>query len=247
MSNIPKTLSQFGLTPNQIKVYLALLELGEAKVQDISKKAHILRTTCYEVLDQLKNLALVSQYIKKNVRIYMAEPPQSLKRSLEHKQKSIAEILPELESIYNIGGFKPKIRYYEGLESYKTVYEDTLTVKEKKLRGILSMKDMLDKLGNEYMNNYISKRAQANIKLYVVRIGPHEIRPIWKESKKELRTVRFAPENFVFPLTMYVYDNKVSLMSTKRENFCVIIESREFMQTQKAMFNILWQVSSRSK
>lgn len=243
MSSIPKTLAQFGLTHNQTKIYLALLELGEAKVQDIAKGAAVLRTTVYEVLEQLKNLGIASQYNRAGVRLYMAEPPRKLEQILEFKKKSIQEIIPELESIYNIGGFKPKIKYYEGLEGYKTVYEDTLTAAGKRLYGILSMKDMLDKLGEKYMDDYIVRRVKAGIYLSIIRIGPHEIKHIWPEGPKEMRSVRLAPDNFVFPLTMYIYDNKVSLMSTKRENFSLIIESREFMQTQKALFDALWQTS----
>jgi hypothetical protein len=157
----------------------------------------------------------------------------------------VREALPELESLYNISEFKPKIRYYEGLEGYKTVYEDTLTVSNKPLYGILSMRDLLDTLGEEFMDNYIKKRVTAGIRLQVIRSEPKEVKPIWKESVEELRTLRFAPDGFIFPLTMYIYDNKVSLMSSRRENFGLIIESREFMQTQKAMFEVLWQASTK--
>lgn len=243
MSTIPQTLAQFGLTPNQTRVYLALLELGEAKVQEIAKKARILRTTAYEVLEQLKEIGLISMYMRHNARMYMAEPPKKLGDLLEERRKSIDAILPELEARYNRGGFQPKIRYYEGLEGYKTVYEDTLTAKTKQLYGILSMQDMLEKLGERYMNDYIARRVQGGVRLSVIRIGPHEVKPIWPGNAKELRRVRFAPEGFEFPLTVYIYDNKVSVMSTKRENFGLIIESREFMQTQKAMFDVLWSAS----
>ncbi|OGY74541.1 MAG: hypothetical protein A2445_02525 [Candidatus Jacksonbacteria bacterium RIFOXYC2_FULL_44_29] len=247
MTESIKTLAEFGLTPNQTKVYLALLELGEARVQDIAKRAQVLRTTTYEVLEQLKQIGIISQYNRQNIRIYFAEPPSSLEQILETKKKAIQKILPQLESVYNISDFKPKIRYYEGVKGYKIVYEDTLTCQEKHLRAILSMQDMFEKMGEQYMENYIKKRATTGINLNVIRIGPHEVKPIWPESREELRAVRFAPENFVFPLTMYIYDNKVSLMSTKRENFSLIIESKEFMQTQKALFEILWQVSTKSK
>jgi hypothetical protein len=89
--------------------------------------------------------------------------------------------------------------------------------------------------------------VEKKIYLQVIRISPYEIKPIWPTAHEELRTVRLAPQGFNFPLTMYIYDNKVSLMSTKRENFSLIIESHEFMQTQKALFNILWQASGEAK
>ena len=169
MSTISQTLSQFGLTANQGKIYLALLELGEAKVQEIAKKARILRTTTYEVLEQLKQIGLISMYHRHDVRLYMAEPPRKLTHILESKQQAVQMALPELESLYNIGDFKPKIRYYEGLEGYKTVYEDSLKAHSKQVSAILSMQDMLDKLGENYMNSYISKRIAAHIEHRVIR------------------------------------------------------------------------------
>lgn len=244
-NTVASALSQFGLTHNQTRIYRALLELGEAKVQEIAKKARILRTTTYEVLEQLKNLGIVGMYNRHGVRLYMAEPPRALERILDEKKKSIHEILPELESLYNISEFKPKIKYYEGLEGYKTVYEDTLSVSNKQMYGILSMQDLLDTLGEEFMEQYIQKRVTAGIHLRVIRSEPKEVKPIWKESAQELRTLRYAPEGFVFPLTMYIYNNKVSLMSSRRENFGLIIESQEFMQTQKALFEVLWHASTK--
>ncbi len=240
MSNITQTLTQFGLTPNQTKVYLALLELGEARVQDTAQRAKILRTTAYEVLEQLKSIGVVSMFHRKRVRMYMAEPPKKLSHLLDAKQKTIQEILPELESLYNTSGTKPKIRYYEGLEGYKTVYEDTLTAENKKLYGILSMKDIFDTLGEAYIDECIKRRVSAGIHLFVIRSESKEVKPTWKNTPQELRTLRYAPQNFIFPLTMFIYNNKVSLLSSKRENFGLIIGSKEFMETQKALFDVLW-------
>ncbi len=43
---------------------------------------------------------------------------------------------------------------------------------------------------------------------------------------------------------MYVYGNKVALLSTRQENFGMIIESDEFATHQRQLFEALWQISS---
>ncbi|KKT35755.1 MAG: Transcriptional regulator, TrmB [Parcubacteria group bacterium GW2011_GWA2_44_12] len=246
MSTISHALSQFGLTHNQSNVYLALLELGEAKTQDIAKRAKILRTTAYEVLEQLKAIGLATVSYRKGVRVYIGESPKKLDQLLDAKKKTIHDVLPELESLYNISGFKPKMRYYEGIEGYKTVYGDTLNVTSKRLYAILSMQDLLDTVGENYMDGYIQRRISAGIHLSVIRSETKDIKPIWPDDPKYLRMLRYAPSGFIFPLTMYIYDNKVSLMSSKHENFGMIIESHEFMETQKALFDVLWSASAKS-
>jgi hypothetical protein len=48
----------------------------------------------------------------------------------------------------------------------------------------------------------------------------------------------------VFEITTYIYDDKVGLISTEKENFGMIIESKEFSQNMRHLFEALWQVSA---
>ena len=71
-------LKEYGLSDNEIKVYLASLSLGTSKVNEISKKADLLRTTTYEVLKTLVEKGLVSYVIKSGVRYFEAAYPNKL-------------------------------------------------------------------------------------------------------------------------------------------------------------------------
>lgn len=48
-------------------------------------------------------------------------------------------------------------------------------------------------------------------------------------------------------MTVYLYDNKVGIIGTEKENFGMIIESLDFYQTQKNLFDVLWQVTRVGK
>ena len=54
-----RDLEAFGLTEKESRVYLALLELGEAGIGEIAKKSAIKRTTLYDVVENLKKSGLV--------------------------------------------------------------------------------------------------------------------------------------------------------------------------------------------
>ncbi len=45
-------------------------------------------------------------------------------------------------------------------------------------------------------------------------------------------------------MTQYVYDNKVAIISSRKENYGVIIESREFADLQSMLFEMLWNAST---
>ena len=68
-------LKQTGLTEKQAKIYLACLELGQAKVPEIAKKAEIKRTTAYGILDELVSLGLVNYSQKNKQKLYRAGNP----------------------------------------------------------------------------------------------------------------------------------------------------------------------------
>lgn len=48
---------------------------------------------------------------------------------------------------------------------------------------------------------------------------------------------------YPFRMTGWTYDDKVSLISSRRENFGIIIQSEEFSDLMNTLFTVLWQAS----
>jgi len=140
---------------------------------------------------------------------------------------------------------KPVISFYEGLEGIKTVFEDTLKAHNKLLRGILSMEDLYKVPGKKYMDDYVKRRIAAGYELRVIRSKPKEVAPDWPAGETEHRDLRYPPTNMVFEMTTYIYDNKVGLISTEKENFGMIMESSEYSKNMGHMFEALWQISQK--
>jgi sugar-specific transcriptional regulator TrmB len=239
----PQKLKDFGLKDKEARVYLALLELGEAKAQEIAKKARIVRPAVYDILSRLVEDGLVGTISKGKVSYFVANNPEAIRRNLEDKQKAFDQLLPELKSVFNTTKTKPRIFFYEGIEGIRTVFEDTLTAHDKTLCGILSMEDLFKDPGKEYMDDYVRRRVKMGYKLRVIRSKPKEVAPAWPSSEEENRELRNPPEKMVFEMTTYIYDDKVGLISTEKENFGMIIESKEFSRNMKHLFEALWQVS----
>ncbi|MFA6447316.1 MAG: helix-turn-helix domain-containing protein [Patescibacteria group bacterium] len=244
---IESVFNDLGLTKNKGLVYLSTLEINTGSVVTIAKKAGLPRTTVHEILQNLVGLGLISFVTKGRARIYTAEPPQKLKSILRDKERKLDGILPELSLLVGTNSIKPKIKFYEGVEGVKAVFEDTLTVQNKLLCGILSMQDLYQMPGKDYMDYYIKRRIQAGIKLNVIRSEGREVEEAWLFSAKENRQLHYATKDMVFPMTIYLYDNKVGIIGTRKENFGMIIESEDFFRTQKNLFEVLWQVTRVAK
>lgn len=244
---IEQILERMGLDGKKAQVYLSALQLGTASAQEIAKKAELKRPTATEILEGLVERGLVSFVTEKRTRLFTVEPPQKLITLLEEQQRQAKVIIPQLEAMYGKAWHRPRVRFYEGIEGIKTVYEDTLTTSSKELRGILSMQDLYQIPGKAYMNDYVTRRIGAGITLKVIRSETKEVESAWPSSHQQKRELHLAPKDMDFAMTVYLYDGKVALIGTEKEKFGLIIHSEDFYKTQLHLFETLWQVTKVAK
>lgn len=239
---IKNLLQQFGLQGKKADVYLAALELGSSSVIEIAKKAGIKRTTCYDILLDLKNEGLISETSKGKKRLFVGEDPEKIQRNLKNKERLFSEILPQLQSIHNIRGSKPKIRFYEGKEGLKEVYEDTLKYKGE-LLGFASY-DVIGVLGMEWSMEYLRKRIKAGVYARGIIPGTEPMMKdfISKDQEQRRMTKVIDPKKYPFSIEINIYGhNKVALMSAKEE-IGLIIEGAEIHNTLKLIFQLIWDL-----
>lgn len=242
-------LANLGFSSKESHVYLALLELGKGTVSTISRKGGINRTTGYDILDSLAAKGLVSISGKKPKQEYIAESPDKLATFLQTKieetetQLETARALaPQLKSLHNVSD-RPKVRFYEGKDGLKQVYEDTLTATEP-IRAYATVDDMHRALPN-YFPQYYKRRAGKGIAIRA--IVPHT--PAGEEraahDKEEMReTALIPPDKYYFSPEINIYDNKVMIASW-RENLGIIIESAEIADAMKKIYELAWAEAKR--
>jgi sugar-specific transcriptional regulator TrmB len=241
---VEEALAQIGISGKRARFYLAALELGQAPVQVVARKAGISRTTAYDVLARLAEDGLVSKVEKDGKYYIVVEDPKRLIAVLDDRRRTVEGLLPELRSLYNLAVLKPRIRFYEGREGLRTVLYDTLQCRKGQLLGILSMADLLEVPGRAEMDEYIARRIIQGIHLRVVRSRVKDaVDYVWPTNATHLRELRYAPDGLVFTMTTWVYDEKVSIISSRREHFGMIIESEEFSHLMRNLFMVLWNVS----
>ncbi len=163
---------------------------------------------------------------------------------LEVRRQVLSDIIPQIRSLYNRAKGKPQIRFYEGEEGVRTVLWDTLSCQSKVLRGILSMGELFETPGLPEMDAYIAERVSLGIQLRVLRSRERDIERIWPSTEKDLRELRYAPDTVTLGITQYLYDDKVAIISSKREDYGLLIESEDYARLQTSLFETLWQVST---
>ena len=241
---LQQSLKNLNFTEKEAKVYLAALELGKGTVSQISRKADINRTTGYDVLDSLVTKALVNISGKEPKQEYVAETPDKIiKLFTEQFNKSkqfleeANEVVPELKSLHNTTG-RPQVRFYEGKDGLKEVYEDTLTSTEP-IRAYATIDDMHRTLPN-YFPEYYKRRAGKGISIRGIIPKTQIALERSEHNEEEKREIAFVPpDKYYFSPEINIYDNKIMIASW-REELGIIIESKEIADAMKKIYELSW-------
>lgn len=239
-------LEKIGLKEREIKVYLAVLELSESTVLPISLKAGLKRTYCYDILEDLKKQNLVNYYEKNGRRRYVAEDPTKIKELLRSRLADFDAILPDLRSIYNQSVEKPHVRYYDGKEGIISVYEEVLKAKPKAIDAIASPGEINLHIGDFFLE-YVRKIVKSGVRAREIVSKGGELAEYLGLFKKPLQQARILPEATEISTDMMIYDDKMVLISYGQDVHAVVIESRELVRTQRALFEIIWASSKPIK
>lgn len=238
---IKEVLKQLNIKENKADIYLLCLEMGGATAYSISKKAGLKRPTVYDILNQLAREGLVYKSLKKGTQYFYPSDPEKLLRQLKEKEHKIISIMPILQNLYNSPKVKPSIRYFEGKEGIKEMYEDSLKVLKKGDEILAYVGD--DVLGYipEYADNYVTRRIGKGIKLRGIYKKSLKTSIYMQKNRKQLREAKIIDEK-MFPVNneTNIYGNKVAIASYGNEMFGMIIESVEIARSQKAIFELAW-------
>lgn len=231
-----------GFNTKTTTVYTTLLQINSGSASEIAKITGLQRTTVYNILDSLCTKQLIGITFKEKSRIYHAEPPEQLIQYFQNLTTSATTMLPILQVLTKQQESHPKIRYYTGLEGIKKVNNEYLKVKSKEYFYIGSMADIEARLGKDYLKNYVNTRIRRKIWSNALRITSGEIDDeSYTQSDENFRRVKLLPLSAKSNIgSITLYDGKVSYISTMGENFAITIESREFYNLLKLVWDCLW-------
>lgn len=233
-----KTLIKYGLNEKQARIYLATLELGSSSVHQISKKANLARSTCYELLEYLLNKGLVSTYRKKSIKYYSAEEPSKIVDMAAEKVEVLKKALPQFNALYGKATSRPTVRFYQGKQGMKLVLEEIL--KEAKELLCFASADDLFTILNEDMPDFVKKRVSKRIPIRVILRDSKKAQERKKLASQELRQVKIISPDYQYHGLIYVWSSKIAMFSFDKNLVALVIEGKELANIQKTMFEIMW-------
>lgn len=237
-------LKSYGLNDKEIKVYLELLPLGTASLQEIAKRVEFPRSTVYHTLNYLINKGVVGKIIKRGITYYSATDPNKLKDQLIEKEKLIASIIPHLNSLKSLSKTPSNVEIYEGFKGVHTILADLVRVKQQVyyFGGYKKSLEVLKHLPNYVRINRMERGIPAKI------VYDYTDEPILhtKEYQK-VSELRFHDGLKDFPAMIFIYGNKVSMFTFKSDLVGIIITNKDFAEAMKLIFYIYWDQAKPAK
>src|SRR3989338_6083228 len=91
---------QFGLSPNEAKIYDALITFGGSGVSTIALRSKVHRSNAYDALHRLIEKGLVYEVFGERETMYEAVDPGKLMEFVKEKERMLETALPGLLKTY---------------------------------------------------------------------------------------------------------------------------------------------------
>ncbi len=234
---------KLGFSDKAIEIYLKLLSLGPSSIRKLAEETDINRGTTYDMLKWLKEIGVVDFYNKTGKQMFVAEHPHKLRDLLNKKEielqyveQSLEKVIPELSALYDKDGERPVARYFSHKE-IPLILEDVLSTCEQDdelLYRIYSAEGIREILYEKF-ETFSDVRVARGIKVRVIAMGDGgELRGL--DERKYLNN----KENT--PTYIFIYPRKTAYISldAKGEMVGVVIENVGISETQKNIFDSLW-------
>lgn len=242
-------LKAVGMDEKQALLYQAGLQMGHAPASDYAKATKLNRITTYTVLEELVQRGHFTSVKKSRAKWYAPVAPDFLVLEAQKNADALKKALPELRSLSGATFRKPHVRYFEGWEGVRHVYEDTLTARTELLNYANSA--IVRKHWPEYDLAYVAERVKRKIHLRGIAPDDATGKRVHGEDKKYRREIRLVPHSeFDFQNEIKIYDSKVAIISFGDDDktmFGVIIESRQVAETQRQIFEMAWRYAGKRK
>ena len=240
-NKLEKILVELGLTENEARVYFAALSLGPATVLRIASAAETKRTTVYSVVESLKQKGLMAVEVRGFKKLYTAENPEKLESMLETRRERFRTALPEFAALYNLKGGESFIKYYEGLEAVKSVYEGLIRdVRSHEDYLIISDQQQWMGLDEKYFKNFVERRAKLNINIRLLLQDSESAREAKKFERNYNETIKILPPKTALTTNLVIIPRRIVIHQLIPPVMAIVVENKSVIQLHRELFEIIW-------
>ncbi|TAK57419.1 hypothetical protein EPO17_01975 [Patescibacteria group bacterium] len=240
-NHLTELLQEIGLTEHEAQVYFSALSLGPSTVLKIAKAAEIKRTTVYTVIESLTKKGLMNIEVRGFKKLFVAETPEKLDSILEGRRAEFKRQLPEFLGLYNLKGGESFIKYYEGLEAVKSIYEGLIRdIRPHEDYLVMSNQDYWLRLDEKYFRDFGMRRAKLPIKIRMMVLDTEGGREFQKLERNLNSRIKILPEKTTLVTNLIITPQRVVFHQLTAPIIAIVIENKSIIQMHREMYEIIW-------
>lgn len=242
---LKEVLAYPGLSKKEAEIYLLALETEKPTPLSLSKQTYLPRATIYRVMEDLVEKGLMGKVKEGKHTLYVPEDPRALVEKLRLQGAAIQNVMTELRELATIYRNRPTVRFFEGHEGVKRIFQDILLIDNKDLLAFSSIKELL-KAVPDYYSTFMQSRIRRRINARIISPKDEEGEKLKEAGEKEFREIKFIPDELAKKLGVigghvFIYGDHVALISFDSDQTSIIIENRALANVQRSLFEIAWE------
>ena len=251
-----KIFDELNISSNARLIFTALMEHGPMTARQLAERVDIPRPSIYDHVKSLMQKDLVAERTEENKKVFFIDKLENIPDLIQEKidilqkeKKNATDALPTL--LKQVQFYEPKIKFYSGIDGVRQAMNTIMWDDNIETILMWPMSEMAKVLGEDYLADLNKKRIKRNI----------SIRGIWPEDKKldfrkypflgvggrHMRDLRLAPKGMTWNMGYWMYADKVIFLSSRKEMFAFVVNSKDFTELIKAQFEIIWNISKPVK
>ncbi len=244
-----QSLLQVGLTKDQAMVYEALVKNGPSPASRIARKTPLSRPLVYKILGELAEMELVDKKEEDGkISIFAPAHPLKLKDFVEKKiehannaKTALDGVLEKLSSDFNLISGRPGVRFLDGLEGMRKIYDDILMTGEdfyliRPIFGAEFEEKMLP-----IISEFVKERMRKGIK--VTAITPNDATSAGQNAENDAASLITRTlvdvSKYNSPVEINIYGNKIAILSYDKEFIGIVIESPQISKALKQLIALV--------
>lgn len=248
--NFNNLLTSLGISAKEASVYQALLNEGETDVPALVKELGEKRGVVYFLVNSLVKRGLVIRKGSGKDARFAPDSPYKLQDLVKTKgeeiniiQKNLVSALPSIISEYNLTTNKPTIRYFEGKDGLKEVFNDIYSAGKKEVIGAADL-ESIEKIFPGFLSKtLIPKRVRGKLHSKAILLENSLSRQAKAKDASQNRESKLVdPKKYPLPAEIDVYENKVAMLSFRKNSFVgLIVEDSDIAISLKSIFELAFE------
>jgi len=234
-------LEDLGFTNAEIKIYLALLELGTTTAGPILQRTGLQNSVVHMTLPKLVEKGFVTFVKKGKIKHYHATDPRNISKYIDEKKSQFEEILPQL-LVKQQKQESQAAEIYEGFKGFKNMLREMIKDGKKGEEFLFFAFFTKNPEDYKYVYDYYRKYELDRLEkgLVVKGIAPKRLKKIIKLRKSKILFVDFPiPEN------ISVFQDKVFFTPWEDKQISYLIHSSQLAESFRRYFYSIWDTQQK--